>query len=35
MMIARFDERQAKRFPETVGDFRCFLFEAIAAARTL
>ena len=35
MMTARFDERQAKRLPEEVRDFHCFLSQAIATARML
>jgi hypothetical protein len=34
IMIAQVDEWQAKSFPEKVGDFHCFLIEAIGVART-
>lgn len=33
-MTVRFDERQAKSFPEKVRDLDCFLSEAIATAGT-
>jgi hypothetical protein len=33
-MTARLDERQAKSFPEKVGDFHCLLAEAMGVAGT-
>jgi len=34
-MTIDFDDRQAKSFPENVGDFYCFLAETMGAAGTL
>jgi hypothetical protein len=34
-MTVRFDEWQTKSFPEKVGDFDCFLADAMGAAGTL